>query len=91
MDRKEVVDKYYRLIDIIQRGKNFASALAACEESIQCLPALIQEIKEISPTNSFDVTVIPAIEYGATYYAVLGQRAKLEDLRKRISAFSELS
>jgi hypothetical protein len=87
MEAKE----YFRLLDKIQESKSegkFDKMLEYCSRSLELIDSLITDTKQ--QYMKFDIKTIPAIEIGATYWAALGEKDKLQELKEIVDTYFDL-
>jgi len=88
---KKLVDNYYWLLNKIEeskKNKNFSKMLEFCQASLSLIEPLIIEIKNMY--GSFDIKSIPAIEIGCNFWAILGQKGQLMNIKEVIDFYPEL-
>jgi hypothetical protein len=87
----ELVDNYYFLLDKIQqykKNKDFNKMLENCQMSLPLIEPLIVETKRQYKT--FDISSIPAIEIGSTFWAIYGDEVQLNNIKEIVYYFPEL-
>jgi len=89
--RKKLVDMYFILLEKIQlcnRNKDINGLLLNCQLSLSLIESFIKYSKKEYGFPS--TTKIPAIEFGLKYYAVLGIKGQLDNIREVVEYFDEL-
>ena len=87
----ERVDRYFDLIERIRGGKgkrDFRQLLRFCEESLNLIPALVDEEKR--EYGEFNIASIPAIEIGLKYWAAIGDLGRIQTVERMIDNLPEL-
>ena len=88
---EKLVDTYFTLLEAIlenKKNKDFDTMLMNCQMSLSLLEPLIGQTKK--EYGSFDISGIPAIEIGSTFWAVYGAKGQLLNLKEVIDYFPEL-
>ena len=88
----KLVNKYFELLVDIQELKkegNFKKMLKYCQRSLQLIEPLIVDTK--SQYGNFDIKSIPAIEIGATFWAIDDDSDMLLNVKEIVDYFPELN
>ncbi len=88
----KLTNEYFQLLADIQELKkreNFKKMLEYCQKSLQLIEPLIVDTKR--QYGKFDIKSIPAIEIGATFWAINKAKDKLLNIKEIVDYFPELN
>jgi hypothetical protein len=88
---EKLVGNYFELLSKIEESKkekDFNKVLMYCQMSISLIEPLIEQTKK--EFGRFDIKSIPAIELGATFWAICGAEGQLFNLKEVVEYFPEL-